>query len=156
MGLLEDVQRQTVSNLELREAITLTPDQSVRHAVDLMRSRELGCVIVVDDRNQLVGVFTERRLLRMLATTSGGLDDPVGKHVASAWNTVRLADPIARVIDVMESRNLRFVVVVDDEGHPVGLTGQKGVMEYIAEHFPRQVKSQLLETKLFMEKREGG
>ena len=45
--------------------------------------------------------------------------------------------------------------VLDDEGRPVGLTGQKGVMEYIAEHFPRQGKVQLMESKLHMDHREG-
>jgi CBS domain-containing protein len=39
----------------------------------------------------------------------------------------------------MHAKNIRFVVVVDDEGRLSALTGQKGLMEYVAEQFHREV-----------------
>jgi hypothetical protein len=45
---------------------------------------------------------------------------------------------------------------VDRDGKPIGLTGQKGVIEFIVEHFPRQVKVQMMRSKLYMDAREGG
>ncbi len=51
--------------------------------------------------------------------------------------------------------NVRFLVVVDDEGCVAGLTGQKGLMEYIAEQFPQEVLVQLVGTEPYPHSREG-
>ena len=44
---------------------------------------------------------------------------------------------------------------VDDQGKLVGLTGQKGLMEYVAEHFPGEVMVQRVGEKPYTQSREG-
>ncbi len=67
----------------------------------------------------------------------------------------RLQDDPALVLEVMEAKNIRFVVVLDEAGKVAGLTGQKGLMEFIAEHFPGEVMVQRIGTKHYPEEREG-
>ena len=156
MGLRQDILSDPVSVLELRDLVAVKPDTTVRRAIELMRQHRLGCVVIVDDHNRPLGKFTERLLIKLLvADGPDALDQRVSEHMASAWTLVERSDPIAKVIQCMEADKLRFVVVVDEHGHPVGITGQKGVMEYVAEHFPRQVKVQETEAKLYMDQREG-
>ena len=50
---------------------------------------------------------------------------------------------------------MRTASDVDDAGRVTGLTGQKGLMEYVAERFPRQIKVQMMSSKLHMNTREG-
>jgi hypothetical protein len=59
------------------------------------------------------------------------------------------------VLAALEFTNIRFLIVVDDRGRLAGLTGQKGLMEYVAEHFPRQVTVQRIGCKPFLAEREG-
>lgn len=155
MGLRQDILSDPVSVLELRQLIAVKPGTTVRSAIKLMHQHRLGCVVVVDDNNQPMGKFSERLLIKLLVTDPDALDQDISEHMASTWAIVKQSDPIAKVIECMEADKLRFVVVVDEHGHPVGITGQKGVMEYIAEHFPRQVKVQETEAKLYMDQREG-
>ena len=68
---------------------------------------------------------------------------------------VSTSDSISRVLDAMEQSKTRFVVVVDGDGKVGGLTGQKGLMEYIAEYYPGEVMVQRVGTKPFSVKREG-
>ena len=156
MGLKHDILNQPVSELELRELIAVRPTTTVREALEQMKQKKLGCVVVVDDEGKPLGKFTERLLIKMLLEHPDALDQQVGDHMANDWDAVQQTDPIATVIDKMESKKLRFVVVLDAQGKAVALTGQKGVMEYIVDHFPRQVKVQRMSTEFFTGQREGG
>jgi CBS domain-containing protein len=65
--------------------------------------------------------------------------EPIGEHMATTFDCVKESDPVGIVVDAMDAKNIRFVVVVDEQGKLAGLTGQKGLMEYVAEQFHREV-----------------
>jgi CBS domain-containing protein len=156
MGLREDILSHPVSELDLRELLTLSPDDTVQAAVRLMRLKRLGCVMVVDEKGRPLGKFTEHRLLVLLVNDSQALIRPLKDVMVKDWAEVKLTDPIAKVLDAMQNHGMRFVVVVDDDGVATHLTGQRGMMEYIADHFPRQVKVHMIDdAKLYMDQREG-
>ena len=155
MGLFENMNEETVSNLNLREPVLVKPEQKVRDAVQAMRDESRGCAILVDEDRRPVGMFTESMLTQMVSTMPSALDDPINKHAATHWPQVSLSDPINSVLDALEMKNSRFLSVVDDEGRITGVTGQKGLMEYVADHFPGQVMVQRVGHKPCMYAREG-
>jgi CBS domain-containing protein len=128
-----------VGSLHLRRAIRVLPDTSVRHAIRLMKLHGIGCVFVTDANDCPQGIFTEAHLLRLLADSPDSIADPVSRHIARHVESIRESATIERLIDLMQSRDLRFVAVTDDAGRLIGVTGQKGLMEYVAEHYPSQV-----------------
>jgi CBS domain-containing protein len=156
MGLDRNITHETVAELPLRPIITVLPDSTVRQAMAKMRAAHLGCVVVVNEYERPQGQFTERCLIRLLVERPEAIDEAVSKYMVEIRGCVTVDDPIAKVIDYMVETGLRFVCVTDPEGRKmVGLTGQKGVMEYVAEHFPRQVMVQRMRAKLHMDDREG-
>jgi predicted transcriptional regulator len=155
MGLRENMTSEKVSELSLREAIVADPATTVRDAVARMCGKRLGCVIVAGEDGRPIGTFTEEVLIRILVDVPRALDAKIGDHMSAQWACVKLTDPIANVLEAMESKRLRFICVVDDAGRATGLTGQRGLMEYIAEHFPRQVMVQRVGVKSSTERREG-
>ncbi len=44
------------------DVLFITPDRSVKDAIQIMASKNVGAIIV-DDGNQSLGIFTERDLL---------------------------------------------------------------------------------------------
>ena len=142
MGLYENMQTDSISRLALREAITISPELSVRDAVLRMREKQLGCVIVVDADNKPLGMFTEAMLRRLLIDDRLALDDSVQNRMSKDYPCAKTSDPVVTILEAMQAENHRFVCVVDDSGQVVGLTGQKGLMEFIAEHFPQVVLTQ--------------
>ncbi len=156
MGLREDIMNETVAQLPLRKAVTVTADLSAKEAIRLMRDSKLGCVFVIDDQGRPMGKFTERQVLKLVCGCVP-LDQQVGKHMVKIpeCGCVRLTDPVVKVLEGMKQTRLRFLCVVDDAGKVVSLTGQKGLMEYVADHFPRQIKVQVMTSKLHMNTREG-
>lgn len=154
MGLFENIQTDKVKNLNLRDPVLAKPDDKVRDVVQAMRNVNLGCAIVVDDARKPVGMFTESILTQMVAKKPKSMQDNVYDHCANQWPQVSQADPVSAVLDALEIKNARFVSVVDESGRILGLTGQKGLMEYVADHFP-QVTVQRVGQKASMKNREG-
>lgn len=155
MGLRQDILNDSIEKLELRELIAVRPTTSVRAAIGLMRRKGLGCAVAVDDAGKPLGKFTERALISLLMEHKDALDRRVGDHLAEEWVSLKITDPISKLLECMQEKGLRFVVVVDDDGRAIGLTGQKGLMEYVAEHFPRAVLVQPMVSRVGMDEREG-
>jgi CBS domain-containing protein len=155
MGLMEDLKQETVAKLTLRKAVSLTADKTTRDAIEAMRRANLGCVIVIDNEQKPVGMFTEALLRAELSRDPNCVELSLGESMATPFPWVSINDPIQTVLDAMEAKNHRFVAVVDDTGKLVGLTGQKGLMEYVAEHFSEEVMVQRIGSEPYPHSREG-
>ncbi len=155
MELLEGLKNESVDKLSLRTAVTVSPSTPIRQTIEKMRAGILGCAIVVDAEQKPVGVFTEAMLRHLLVSSPKSLDGNTESVMAHTFPWVSTSDTVETVLDAMETKNTRYVVVVDDEGKACGLTGQKGLMEYIAEYFPGEVMVQRIGSNPYPSKREG-
>lgn len=156
MGLKENLQSEAVSQLPTREAVLLRPESSVQQAVEVLQSKRLGCAIVVDGDGKPLGMFTERSLIELLLQQPENLDQiPVREHLEEDWHGVRSSEPIATLFDLVQKDGVRFVCELDEQGKVVGLAGQKGLSEYVADHFPAEVMVQRIGGQPGMETREG-
>lgn len=155
MGLIGNIQTETVARLPLREAILVSPRLIIRAAIAMMKRKQLGCVIVVDALGRPVGTFTERSIIDLINRDPSVLDrKTVGDYLDPKWAVVKESDPVIALLEAMQKKDLRFVVVTNDTGRATALGGQKGLMEYVAEHYPQQVMVQNVGTKPSVE-REG-
>lgn len=155
MGLYENMRSEKVSRLALRNPVVVKETSTVREAVEAMRSNKLGCAIVLDSDRMPIGLFPESELTKLLCQDPNVINEPLAKFVKKDWPAVQLTDPIERVLAALESHNVRFLIVVDEQGQLAGLTGQKGLMEYVAEHFPGQVNVQRIGGNPYPVNREG-
>jgi predicted transcriptional regulator len=155
MGLYENICNEPISRLALREPAVVGREATVRDAVTRMRAQKLGCAIVVDDDRKPIGLFAESNLTCLLSKTPAAIYDSILDHLDPKWPTVELGDRISHVLSALELENVRFLIVVDNQGRLAGLTGQKGLMEYVAEHFPRQVTVQRIGGNPYPAEREG-
>ncbi len=155
MGFQKDLQIETVANLPLRPAIPVEAGTIVRAAVARMRAEELGCVVIVDFSGKPIGIFTERSLLDVLMHDASLDRVTVGEFADSDFLLVKKSEPISRVWDAILKDGLRFICVTDDDGNLVGLTGQRGMSEYVSESFPQEVMVQRIGGTPWMQQREG-
>jgi len=155
VGLKDNLHAETVGSLPLRETITIPPETNIQEAISKMREKGLGCAVIVDASGRTVGIFTERSVINALMQDAALEDLTVSNFADRNSLQVKRADPIRRVWDGVLLHGCRFICVTDDEGHPVGVTGHRGLAEYVSEHFPRQVMVQRLGCKPSMQQREG-
>lgn len=155
MGLQENIKREQVRQLEIRDAVCVAPTTPLREVISKMCDQNLGCAIIVDEDRKPAGMFTESNLTEVLAHGAYSLDDPIEQHMARRCPWVRDTDPVSDVLEAMQLKNMRLLCVVDGEDRVVGVTGQRGLMEYVAEHFPGQVMVQRIGLSPYLSDREG-
>ncbi len=155
MGLREDILKDPVASLEMRAALTATGDETIRQVAKRMRTTHLGCAIVVDGDGKPVGKFTERLYAKLVAANPAAAGDPVAKHMYHDPDAISQDASVSEMVTMMQAKSLRYICVTDGNGRVIGLTGQKGLMRYIAEYFPRIVMVQRMRPLVGMDQPEG-
>ncbi|MGQ0540157.1 MAG: CBS domain-containing protein, partial [Gemmatimonadaceae bacterium] len=104
----------------------VTPNDEARRAAQLMRQHDCGCLPVVDatDNHRVIGVVTDRDIaLRAVGEGKGG-ETRVADIMSHDPQCCLPADDVSAVERVMADRQVRRVVVVDDDGYCVGIVAQ--------------------------------
>ena len=148
-GILDTI---TVGDLTRSGYPTLSPDDTVTEAIGAMRQSRHGSAVVCKD-GALVGIFTERDLLRVIRENR--VDSLVSDVMTVNPQTVTTSDPLITATRLMDQGGYRRLPVLDDDGHPVGVLDVKAIMHRIVEHFPEAVYNQAAHAQLIARHREG-
>ena len=98
-----------------RGVATVLPDESIQAVVRKLADLRIGAVVVQDRWQKLVGIFSERDLVRLLVREGKEvLERKVGDLMTHSVITCRSSDRIDSVLSVMTMHRVRHVPVVDD------------------------------------------
>ena len=114
------MQVETILQSKGRDVVTVTAGSTIAEAVDLLNSKRIGAVVVVDGR-RVVGILSERDVVRHLGRDWGALSSRPVREVMT--QTVVTASRFATIADVMErmtERRIRHMPVVEN-GDLVGI-----------------------------------
>jgi CBS domain-containing protein len=126
-SLMED----PVSRLQPRQAVTLKPTATVKQAIDVMRSHDIGSVLIVDDAGKLLGIFSERDLLMKVADPAvDHTPRPVSDFMTPNPETVRPTDTLAFVLHQMDVGGYRHLPVLKD-GQPLGMISVRDMLRHM-------------------------
>jgi CBS domain-containing protein len=142
-----------VGQLSLKEVPVVDVGDSAARAASQMRLVSHGSALVCRE-GRLVGIFTERDLLRMLAQ-GRSLEQPLSEVMTASPRTVTTADSLLTVLQLMDEGGYRRLPVVDSAGAPVGIIDVKSVAHFLVEHIPAAVYNQAPRALLTAKSREG-
>ena len=124
----------------LRPPVCVAPAASVRNAIDAMNEHRTGCVLVVEDDNTLVGIFTERDVLTKIACHAVDIDaTAVADAMTRDPECLTLDDGIAYALNMMSVGGFRHIPLVDAERSPTGVVAMRDIVDYIVDMFPEAV-----------------
>ena len=129
MELARNLKVDSVSRLRPTPAYCLRPDQTVAEAVALMKQHRVGCVLICSE-DELVGIFTERDLLRRVLAPGMPLGVPVGACMTGDPVVVSPKDSVTGAIRHMEEGGYRHLPVVES-GRPVGVISVRDVIRSV-------------------------
>jgi len=155
MSFRKELADEKVGSLPLRDAIAVDGHTVVRAAVALMRSHGLGCTVIVDHHCRPAGIFTEQSVIRMLVQGVCLDTTPVSQFCDPHFFVLRTDDPIEKAWEAVTRSGARFLCVTDKSGELIGLTGQRGLSEYLCDTYSQQVTVQRLGSAPWMLQREG-
>jgi CBS domain-containing protein len=154
MELARNLKVESVSRLRPVTPSCLAPEQTVAEAVAIMRHQRQGCVLVCED-GRLVGLFTERDLLRRVLAAGRALSTRLADVMTPRPVTVHPGEPIAAAARRMQEGGYRHLPVVECDGRPVGVLSVKRIVHYIVEHFPSTIFCLPPDPDAFPQEREG-
>jgi CBS domain-containing protein len=126
-SLMEDA----VDQLTPRQAVTLPPTATVKQAIQVMLSHDIGAVLIVNDAGKLVGIFSERDLLTKVASPHvDHTTQPVSDFMTPNPETVRPTDRLAFVLHKMDCGGYRHLPVLSD-GQPAGMISVRDMLRHI-------------------------
>ena len=103
-----------------RTVHTCAPDDSLADVADLMVGHNIGSLVVMQD-DDMVGIVTERDILRACSATRGPLEFlKVADRMTRCPVVASTNDEVADIMCIMTERRIRHVPVVE-RGHLVGI-----------------------------------
>jgi CBS domain-containing protein len=111
--------------------LTVTPDETVQLAIARMLEENVGSVAVCEG-NHLVGIFTERDVLRLAGENSELQELRIGDVMTRRVLTVSPDDDILAAGALMAERRIRHLPVVQD-GQVMGIVGLRDVTRSLLE-----------------------
>jgi len=103
-----------------RNPIVLSGSSTEREAAELIVLRRIVCVLVLDDKENPVGIVTERDLVSKVVTGRLSPETPLVKIMSCPLLTVSSSETLGRAAREMTSRDIKRLPVVDD-GTLVGI-----------------------------------
>ena len=97
------------------DVVTITADAPLTGALSTLAEHNIGAIVVADDQGAVVGIISERDVVRALAARGPvALQGAVGDLMTSTVTTCAPRSTVDDVMALMTERRIRHVPVVDD------------------------------------------
>lgn len=144
-----------IGHLGLSDYCIVTADTSVRDTIQRMRITRQNCAFVVGEGTHIIGIFTDRDVLKKIATSPATWDQPVSEVMTKSPNTLPASATTDDAIKLMGKGHYRNVPVV--EGNVIiGNVNHFAILKYLTEHFPEAIYNLPPAPENYADSRAGG
>lgn len=117
----------TAMDLMTTKVVTIRQTASVREALKTLDEFDVRHLPVLDERQELVGMLSERDLLR-LRRSQDVLKQPVSEVMSADVLAVTPATDVVEIIDLMAENRIGAVPVLDNDSHLAGIISYVDVL----------------------------
>ena len=121
----------TVSELMVRDVLTVEPSDSIGEAAEKMHAAGVGAVVVTDF-GRIVGIVTERDLLRAVAQRARAAEARCRQWMTPDPITIEPDTTVEAAAKIMFDHNFRHLPVVKD-GRPLGIVSLRVLSRWVFE-----------------------
>lgn len=126
----------SIGRICIREVDVAGGDESALEAARRMRDRKVGTLVVVNDRNQPMGLVSDRDLaLRVLAQERDPGRTAVSQIMTAMPMTILESSSIESALGHMRTGRFRRMPVVNGSGELVGIITLDDILTLLAEEF---------------------
>ena len=128
VGLLND----TAADLEGIPPISVKAETKVGEVLSMLVERSIGCVFIVDDQENIIGVFSERdALLKLGVQFADCLDRPVSDFMTENPESISESARIAFAVHQMDIGGYRHLPILDGAGKAKGVISVRDILGYL-------------------------
>lgn len=111
----------TILSNKGHQIYSISPEATVAELVRTLCDQRVGALLVLDQTGSIVGIVSERDVVRALGENPRALSDSVGAIMTSDVVTAPDQAEVAELMQVMTERRIRHIPVLDDSGKLSGL-----------------------------------
>lgn len=116
--------RQMSEIVRRQKPTTLTPCDTVQDACQQMQARRIGAVVVTDEQEHLLGIFTGRDAVRVLAEAKDPARTTLENVMTRNPDTLAPGQTAIEALRLMQDGGFRHVPVVSEWGKLVGVVSR--------------------------------
>ncbi|MFN8791914.1 MAG: CBS domain-containing protein [Bdellovibrionales bacterium] len=123
-----------ISDLCSKNLVCVEKGASLQYAAQLMKRHHVGGVVVVETngKSKPVGMLTDRDIVLGIVAENLPLSSKVQDVMSTDIVKVTKGKGIADVVDQMESKGVRRMIVVDEAGNACGLVSSDDILQLVA------------------------
>lgn len=123
-----------------RDVLTIAADTSLANAVESLARNKVGALVVVESKDRIVGIISERDIVRTIASGHAqALEQPVGSAMTRNVITCSDRDTIDTVMSRMTRGRFRHLPVAED-GRLTGIVSIGDVVKARIEQVEREAE----------------
>ena len=107
------------------DPLTITPESTVKDALDMMKKYKIGGIPVVDKKNKLIGIVTNRDL-RFEKNVDNKISNIMTKENLI---TTKIGINLDDAADILQKHKIEKLPVVDNDGTLIGLITYKDIVK---------------------------
>ena len=111
------------------EVFTLRPTATVAELLDKMAELNIGAIVVSDDGVQLIGIVSERDVVRKLRRVDNAMDKTIDTIMTTDVRVCAPDDSFGSLMAIMTDHRIRHIPVLDD-GKIVGVVSIGDAVKY--------------------------
>lgn len=128
------------------DVITAHPQQTIQEAIGILAARNIGALLIVDDVGKLVGILSERDIVRKAVMHKDVFDLPVAEVMTTHVVTALPQDDLMSVAHTMTEKRFRHMPILDSDGELIGMISIGDVLKAQRDKYRGEIDT--LETQL--------
>ena len=104
-----------VSRMSKRECFTLSEKDTVKIASQQFHEKKIGCMPVINSRNDVVGILSERDLSRFIYAEKFNLTMPISAIMTKNLVTCDLNTSVTELMDEMTEKKIRHILIMENK-----------------------------------------
>jgi CBS domain-containing protein len=146
------------THLKTKKAVVVSPEATVDEAIQTMRKNDTDYVIIKNNENQPIGIFTSLDIMPLLADNEIEIcKKPITDFMTPNPTALYCYSSISDVIKTIYKNKYRHVPIITKDTNKIrGVISLSDIIEYTLEYFPESAYNISTTPNLSKDKTEGG
>lgn len=114
---------------------TCAKDATIHEVSSLLQMHNMGSIVVVNDKDEPIGIFTERDYIKKIAINPeiDTKSEVIEKHMTPNPKCVEDSHRVDHCFGLMRVGNFRHLIVVDDKNKVKGMLSMRDAFYYLCD-----------------------
>ena len=117
-----------VGDIMKTSLVAITESATVQEAAKIMKSRDIGSILVKDKNKKIYGILTDRDLVEKVLSKGLKSNTGIAKFISKPLVGIRPDSDISEAAKLMGNEDLRRLVVFK-EGKVIGILSEKDIVK---------------------------